>query len=85
MQTLLNPFRNSNGFGITDSDFLPSVDVNQPKSLLSRCPVANVTPLMALNGFGAAGEVYVKDERFRMGVGSFKPIILIDPYFLVFH
>ena len=74
MQTLLNPYRSSNGFGVMDRDLLPSVDVNQPKTLLSRCPLANVTPLSALTGFGGAGEVYVKDERMRMGVGSFKAL-----------
>ena len=72
MEVMHNPFRISNGFAEDDPNLLPSVDVSQPNSLLLRCPLANVTPLKILKEFGGAGEVYVKDERTRMGVGSFK-------------
>ena len=74
MDKMQTPFRITNGFDVDYPDLLTSVDVNRPKSLLSRCPVANVTPLKTLTGFGSAGEVFVKDERFRTGVGSFKAL-----------
>ncbi len=74
MNILLNPFRHQNGFEVKNADLLPSIDVVTPRSLLARCPVANVTPLIELNGFGNSGRVFVKDERARMGVGSFKAL-----------
>ena len=74
MEAMNNPFRKTNGFAVDDPNLLPSVDVKQPKSLLLRCPLANVTPLKVVKQFGGAGEVYVKDERARMGVGSFKAL-----------
>ncbi len=42
--------------------------------MLGRCPFHEVTPLSRLSGFAGAGEVWVKDERFRMGLGSFKAL-----------
>lgn len=74
MEAMQNPFRITNGFAVEDLSLLPSVDVSQPSSLLLRCPLANVTPLKVLKEFGGVGEVYVKDERARMGVGSFKAL-----------
>ncbi|WP_101068091.1 pyridoxal-phosphate dependent enzyme [Roseovarius salinarum] len=50
----------------------PSTDAAAPEALLARCPVAAETPLLALSGFGP--EVLAKDERARMGLGSFKAL-----------
>ncbi|MDU8929758.1 pyridoxal-phosphate dependent enzyme [Alisedimentitalea sp. MJ-SS2] len=52
----------------------PSVDANAVGALLARCPLAEATPLTRLEDFGGAGEVFVKDERFRMTLGSFKAL-----------
>lgn len=45
--------------------------------LLSKCPAHDVTPLVSLPDLSAAcsvAEVWVKDERGRMGLGSFKAL-----------
>lgn len=55
----------------------PSVDADRPSDLLARCPAAGVTPLEdvpALAQAARVGRVYVKDERQRMGLGSFKAL-----------
>ena len=55
----------------------PSVDADRPAALLSRCPKAAVTPLVlspALAERAGVGAVIVKDERARMGLGSFKAL-----------
>jgi diaminopropionate ammonia-lyase len=55
----------------------PSVNVDRALSLLSRCPVAGETPLDVvpkLARLAGVGQVYVKDERARMGLGSFKAL-----------
>jgi len=56
---------------------LPSVDADRPAALLTRCPAAGVTPLEevpALAEAAGVGQVHVKDERNRMGLGSFKAL-----------
>ena len=50
----------------------PSVDAAAPQGLLRQCPSAAETPLVRAEGFGA--EVWVKDERGRMNLGSFKAL-----------
>lgn len=52
----------------------PSVNSSDPISLLERCPNARETALHAIGPFGPAAEVFVKDERTRMGLGSFKAL-----------
>ncbi len=55
----------------------PSQDVARPRDLLARCPVAGVTPLVEaprLAEQAGVGSVHVKDERGRMGLGSFKAL-----------
>ena len=68
MQVLKNVHR---GHGITaglESVPLPSIDVDAPRALLSRCPVHQETPLSSALG------LHIKDERTRMGLGSFKAL-----------
>ena len=60
-------------------DFIPfpSVDATSPAQLLTRCPKASQTPLIqsaALAERAQVGAVFVKDERARMGLGSFKAL-----------
>ena len=55
----------------------PSVDADAPARLLKRCPRASETPLVqssALAERAQVGVVFVKDERGRMGLGSFKAL-----------
>ena len=70
MKKLENPWR---GKGIPLEDVPgPSVTAAAPEELLRRCPAAAETPLVQVDGFGA--ELWVKDERNRMGLGSFKAL-----------
>jgi diaminopropionate ammonia-lyase len=78
MQILHNPATQS-GTHMPDLADMPwpSVDAGRPLSLLKRCPVANETPLVQapqLATLAGVGHVYVKDERGRMGLGSFKAL-----------
>ena len=55
----------------------PSEDAERPAALLARCPAAAVTPLAeapALARRAGVGRVDIKDERGRMGLGSFKAL-----------
>ena len=55
----------------------PSIDADRPAALLTRCPAAGETPLLSspeLARAAGVGAVYVKDERDRMGLGSFKAL-----------
>ncbi len=73
MEELKNPWR---GKGLAE-DVLggapwPSADTAAPEALLARCPAAAETPIVGLDGFGCG--LWVKDERARMGLGSFKAL-----------
>ena len=55
----------------------PSVDMDRVRGLLDRCPSATETPLVASADIAArvgVASVHVKDERTRMGLGSFKAL-----------
>ncbi|MEL7117092.1 MAG: pyridoxal-phosphate dependent enzyme, partial [Pseudomonadota bacterium] len=55
----------------------PSDDADRPAALLSRCPVAAQTPLVAAPQLAeqtGVAEVWIKDERGRMVLGSFKAL-----------
>ncbi|MFL4470365.1 pyridoxal-phosphate dependent enzyme [Tateyamaria armeniaca] len=78
MRSVSNPYR---GQGLTHPDLadvpFPSVDAQAPLALLARCPHAGVTPLSAVPSLADAlnvAEVLIKDERTRMGLGSFKAL-----------
>lgn len=69
------------GAGLRNADLagapFPSVAIDRPAALLKRCPRAGVTPLVRAVGLArelGLGEVLVKDERDRMGLGSFKAL-----------
>lgn len=66
------------GAGIPDLQATPlSLDVEAVSQLLALCPIAKATPLVSLTDeasrLGVAG-LYLKDERERMGLGSFKAV-----------
>ncbi|MEL6450642.1 MAG: pyridoxal-phosphate dependent enzyme [Pseudomonadota bacterium] len=78
MKTLTNPFR---GSGLAAPALVPmpypSTDAAVPQALLAHCPVAQVTPLHDVAGLAQAcgvGTLHIKDERARMGLGSFKAL-----------
>lgn len=56
---------------------MPSDDADRPAKMLARCPAAAPTPLIDapdLALLAGVGRVSVKDERARMGLGSFKAL-----------
>lgn len=73
MQKIDNPWR---GNGLSENMLAgaswPSIDADAVRALLGRCPAAAETPLVPVTGFGV--EVWAKDERGRMGLGSFKAL-----------
>ena len=55
----------------------PSEDAGAPTALLARCPIAAETPLVdapELAKMAGIGHLHIKDERARMGLGSFKAL-----------
>jgi len=78
MDILKNPFR---GTGMDAPELTampwPSMDAIAPAALLERCPRAGATPLVsnpALARAAGVAELWIKDERDRMGMGSFKAL-----------
>lgn len=78
MKHLKNPFR---GAGLNHPALAdippPASDARAAQSLLSRCPRAGETPLAqapALAREAGVAELFIKDERGRMGLGSFKAL-----------
>lgn len=75
MLTMLsNPFR---GIGLPDAERLPLDDAAPVSNLLSKCPVHAPTPLVDATDLARECEIaalWIKDERARMGLGSFKAL-----------
>lgn len=75
MQDLIeNPWR---GRGLTGLAPLPVASVQSVAQLLQHCPAHHETPLLSLPdvaGRIGVAEVFAKDERDRMGLGSFKAL-----------
>ncbi|MDU8910403.1 pyridoxal-phosphate dependent enzyme [Aestuariicoccus sp. MJ-SS9] len=75
---ILNRFRGGDAaFELPDDIPFPSDDPAPVLALLAQCPAAGATPLTDLPGVAeAAGvaQVWAKDERGRMGLGSFKAL-----------
>ncbi|MDF1670904.1 MAG: pyridoxal-phosphate dependent enzyme [Roseovarius sp.] len=71
MHQIKNPWR---GVGLSDASMadvpMPSVDAKGSEALIRRCLSPEETPLVSVSGFGP--QLWVKDERGRMGLGSFK-------------
>lgn len=62
--------------GLNDIPF-PSDAADRPAGLLTRCPAAAKTPLISADHLAqdlGVGAVHIKDERARMGLGSFKAL-----------
>ena len=76
MKLLANPHRGRGDAIALDAPF-PSVDVAAVEARLARCPAHAETPLVhapALAEVAGVAGVSVKDERTRMGLGSFKAL-----------
>jgi diaminopropionate ammonia-lyase len=78
MKILANPYR---GKGLGRSSGLASgvveADPTRAEVLFDRCPMAEATPLVSSDPIArhlGVGEVWLKDERDRMGMGSFKAL-----------
>lgn len=73
-EILTNPFR---GTGFPGAGQLPASDAAPVARLLALCPAHAPTPLESLPELAAAcgvARLQVKDERARMGLGSFKAL-----------
>lgn len=71
---LLNPWR---GRGLDGAGLLPLADARGVNDLLQRCPAHAPTPLRDMPGLAArlgVARLWLKDERERMGLGSFKAL-----------
>lgn len=78
MNILPNPHRS---LGLADPALAdvpwPVADASAARTLVARCPRAGVTPLTDASDLAAeagVGALLVKDERGRMGLGSFKAL-----------
>ncbi len=78
MRYLENPFRRDGVDcpGLDDVPY-PSTEFEAVSALLDRCPRAGQTPLISAPELASTlgvGEIRIKDERNRMGAGSFKAL-----------
>lgn len=73
-QSLPNPWR---GTGLDGPGPLPLADATDVARLLQRCPAHAPTPLRRMPALAArlgVAQLWLKDERERMGLGSFKAL-----------
>lgn len=71
---LQNPWR---GRGLANSNRLPLSDETDVTALLAQCPAHQVTPLIDASALAerlGVARLWLKDERRRMGLGSFKAL-----------
>ncbi|MBN2907875.1 MAG: pyridoxal-phosphate dependent enzyme [Rhodobacteraceae bacterium] len=71
---LINPYR---GVGLPGLGLFPAQDAGPVAALLALCPAHAATPLHdmpALAAVAGIARLHVKDERARMGLGSFKAL-----------
>ncbi|MEM8979801.1 MAG: pyridoxal-phosphate dependent enzyme [Pseudomonadota bacterium] len=72
MQILKNPWRG--GEKLVDTAPYPSVDAPRVSFLLKTCPAAAQTPFHVDTDLLGGATLWIKDERGRMGLGSFKAL-----------
>ncbi|KIC43211.1 diaminopropionate ammonia-lyase [Ruegeria sp. ANG-R] len=72
MKVVSNPFRN--GSKLADSVPYPSVETGRLGQHRSFCPDFVETPLADASALAPVAKLWVKDERTRMGLGSFKAL-----------
>lgn len=77
MKIIKNPFRGTENLELPAETPFPSVEVKRPLKLLEKCPAHGSTPLLDGPEIAAElgiAELFMKDERQRMGLGSFKAL-----------
>ncbi|MEM9584293.1 MAG: pyridoxal-phosphate dependent enzyme [Pseudomonadota bacterium] len=75
MQIYANPHRgNASAIAVPSDTPYPSDDLQRPVALISTWPEAGVTALQSVPGLAPVAHLDVKDERTRMGLGSFKAL-----------
>lgn len=77
MQYIHNKFRGVGLETINQDVPFPSISAQAVERLLRQCPVHAQTPLVSASKLAAeinVSAIYVKDERTRMGLGSFKAL-----------
>lgn len=52
----------------------PSTETERVSSMLNQCPSAGETPLLDVKGLAPVAALWIKDERDRMNLGSFKAL-----------
>ncbi len=72
MRIISNPHRA--GPKLAPTAPYPSDDAARVGTLLRQCPAAHETPLVQPAGLAPVAKVWVKDERARMNLGSFKAL-----------
>ncbi|WP_170605541.1 pyridoxal-phosphate dependent enzyme [Ruegeria arenilitoris] len=72
MRIIKNPHRAGNK--LAPSAPYPSTDATRVADLLSLCPAAKETPLVDASDLAQVAHLWVKDERARMNLGSFKAL-----------
>ncbi len=78
MEILTNPYRHTGlHHSLLESVPWPASDPGPAQALVAHCPKAGATPLIDAPGLAdeaGVGALLVKDERTRMGLGSFKAL-----------
>lgn len=72
MRFVKNPFRG--GGKLVENAPFPSVNAERVSELLKQCPAFSETPLAVAQTLAPVSGFWVKDERTRMGLGSFKAL-----------
>ncbi|WP_037307182.1 pyridoxal-phosphate dependent enzyme [Ruegeria halocynthiae] len=72
MKISSNPHRG--GHKLIDSAPYPSTNVERAAELIQRCLSADETPLVEVDGLAQVANLWIKDERGRMNLGSFKAL-----------
>ncbi|WP_170381333.1 pyridoxal-phosphate dependent enzyme [Ruegeria atlantica] len=72
MKITSNPHRG--GQKLIEAAPYPSTDAGRVADLLNQCPIAAETPLLPVDGLADVAALWVKDERGRMNLGSFKAL-----------
>ncbi len=72
MQHVKNPHRGA--AALLPDVPMPSVDAGAVTARLMRCPDHAETPMVEVAGLAEVANLWVKDERGRMGLGSFKAL-----------
>jgi diaminopropionate ammonia-lyase family len=72
MKLTPNPYRDTGP--LAPNAPFPSVAAERVAALLASCPAASETPLVEVRDLAPVAALWVKDERSRMNLGSFKAL-----------